>query len=90
MPRLDRYFSTLYRSLLRLKPEGRGPPGQDKISEAESKNIRRRILAREDGTEEVVEEWEFESLLDYTMTKRTCTTLSNGNTIPRPDNPPMT
>ena len=57
-------FPVFHNSLLRPKPETKGLPGQDKINKAESKNIRGRVLEREDGTEEVVEKWEFESLLD--------------------------
>ena len=39
--------------------------GQNRINEAESKNIKGRILEREDESDEVVVKWEFENLLDY-------------------------
>ena len=64
LPEGMRIFPVFHNSLLRPKPETEGLPGQDKINKAESKNIRGRVLEREDGTEEVVEKWEFESLLD--------------------------
>jgi hypothetical protein len=47
--------------LLRPKTTSAGLPA---INEAESRNIRGRILEREDGTVEPVEKWEFDKLLD--------------------------
>ena len=64
LPEGMKIFPVFHHSLLRPKANGRPLPGQDEINTAESKNIRGRILEREDGTEEVVEKWEFESLLD--------------------------
>jgi hypothetical protein len=46
------------------KSTAAGLPGQDLINEAESKNIRGRILERDDETGEVEEKWEFEKILD--------------------------
>jgi hypothetical protein len=57
-------FPVFHNSLLRPKRSVKGLPGQDKINDAESRNIRGRVLEREDGAEEVVEKWEFEKLLD--------------------------
>jgi hypothetical protein len=60
-------FPVFHNSLLRPKSDSNGLPGQDTINEAESRNIRGRILEREDsrdGTDEIVEKWEFEKLLD--------------------------
>ena len=57
-------FPVFHNSLLRPKHEDSGLPGQDQINEAESKNIKGRILEREDGTDEVIEKREFEKLLD--------------------------
>jgi hypothetical protein len=64
LPEGMKIFPVFHNSLLRPKAKGRPLPGQNEINTAESKNIRGRILEREDSTEEVVEKWEFESLLD--------------------------
>ena len=57
-------FPVFHNSLLRPKSDGNGLPGQKVINEAESRYIRGRILGREDGTDEIIEKWEFEELLD--------------------------
>jgi hypothetical protein len=60
-------FLVFHNSLLRPGSDSNGLPGQNIINEAESRNIRGRILEREDsgdGTDEIVEKWEFEELLD--------------------------
>ena len=64
LPEGMKIFPVFHNSLLRPKHHTKGLAGQDKINEAESKNIRGRVLEREDGTEEVVAKWEFEGLLD--------------------------
>lgn len=57
-------FPVFHTSLLQPYNEDRRFPTQDKINEAESRHLRGRILEREDGTEELVAKWEFETLLD--------------------------
>ena len=42
-----------------------GLPGQKQINEAESRNIRGRVLERDDDITEIVEKQEFEGILDY-------------------------
>jgi hypothetical protein len=69
-------FPVFHNSLLRPKTD-------DLINEAESRNIRGRILERDDETEEVVEKWEFEALI----IKRGYTTSSNGGTTSQHDSP---
>jgi hypothetical protein len=64
LPPSMRIFPVFHNSLLRAKPPGNGLPGQIKINEAESRNLRGRVLERDDETEELVEKWEFESILD--------------------------
>jgi hypothetical protein len=64
LPANMKIFPVFHNSLLCPKNEDSGLPVQDRINEAESKNIKGRILEREDGTDEVVEKWEFEKLLD--------------------------
>ena len=64
LPKGMKIFPVFHNSLLRPKSDAKGLPGQDRINEAESKNTRGRVLEREDGTEELVMKWEFESLLD--------------------------
>lgn len=64
LPEEMKIFPVFHNSLLRAKPPGPGLPGQDRINEAESKNIRGRILERDDETNEVTEKWEFDGLLD--------------------------
>jgi hypothetical protein len=64
LPERMKIFPVFHHSLLRPGSNSRGLPGQELINEAESKNVRGRILEREDGTDEVVEKWEFEDLLD--------------------------
>ena len=64
LPDHMKIFPVFHNSLLRPKTNGQGLKGQDLINEAESRNIRGRILERDDETEEVVEKWEFEALLD--------------------------
>lgn len=57
-------FPVFYTSLLRPYNGTPGLPGQDRINDAEACNTRGRVLEREDGTNEVVERWEFEGILD--------------------------
>jgi hypothetical protein len=57
-------FPVFHHSLLPPKSNSPSLPDQKLINEAESRNIRGQILEREDGTDEVVEKWEFEDLLD--------------------------
>jgi hypothetical protein len=60
-------FLVFHNSLLRPKSDSNGLPGQDAINEAKSWNIRGRILEQKDSknrTNEIVEKWEFEDLLD--------------------------
>ena len=64
LPEGIKIFPVFHNSLLRPKPDAKGLPGQDRINEAESKITRGRVLERENGTEELVVKWEFESLLD--------------------------
>jgi hypothetical protein len=59
-----RIFPVFHNHLLQPKTSSAGLAGQAAINEAESRNIRGRILEREDGTVEPVEKWEFEKLLD--------------------------
>ena len=59
-----RIFPVFHNHLLRPKTTSAGLPGQAAINEAESRNIRGRILEREDGATEPVEKWEFDKLLD--------------------------
>jgi RNase H-like domain found in reverse transcriptase/Reverse transcriptase (RNA-dependent DNA polymerase)/Integrase zinc binding domain len=64
LPEGMKIFPVFHNSLLRPKPEADGLPGQDRINEAESKNIRGRVLERDDETGELVEKWLFDGLLD--------------------------
>ena len=64
LPKEIKVFPVFYNSLLRASPKTEGLPSQDRINKAESKNIRGRILEREDGSDEVVVKWEFENILD--------------------------
>jgi hypothetical protein len=64
LPEQMKVFPVFHNSLLRPHSEEKGFPGQDKINNAESRHLRGRVLEREDGTDEVVEKWEFEELLD--------------------------
>ena len=64
LPEDMKIFPVFHNSLLRPKSDGNGLPGQKVINEAESRHIRGRILEREDGTDEIIEKWEFEELLD--------------------------
>jgi hypothetical protein len=57
-------FPIFHNSLLRPGGEGNGLLGQNLINKAKSKNIKGRILQREDRTNKVIEKWEFEELLD--------------------------
>lgn len=69
LPEDIRIFPVFHTSLLYKKTDSTGLVGQDTINEAESRNTRGRILEREDGTDEVVETWEFENLLDCKATQ---------------------
>ena len=64
LPDSVRLFPVFHNHLLRPKATSAGLPGQAAINEAESRNIRGRILEREDGAIEPVEKWEFDKLLD--------------------------
>ena len=64
LPPNMKIFPVFHNSLLRPRNRTAGFPGQQQINEAESRHLRGRILEREDGTEEIVEKWEFETLLD--------------------------
>jgi hypothetical protein len=64
LPQRMKIFPVFHTSLLRPYTSMPGLPGQDRINEAESRNTRGRVLEREDGTNEVVERWEFEGILD--------------------------
>lgn len=64
LPEGIRIFPVFHHSLLRPATEEPGLRGQDKINETESRNIRGRVLERDDDTDEVVEKWEFDRLLD--------------------------
>lgn len=64
LPEGMKVFPVFHTSLLRPRPLTEGLPGQALINEAESKNTRGRILERDDETDEIVEKWEFEDLLD--------------------------
>jgi hypothetical protein len=64
VPEGMRIFPVFHTSLLRPKPSATGLPGQAEINESESRNIRGRVLERDDGTEELVERWEFEAVQD--------------------------
>ncbi|KAI0994647.1 hypothetical protein K3495_g13534 [Podosphaera aphanis] len=64
LPKGIRIFPILYASLFRRKdPDATGPPGQGDINGAKSKNIRGRVLERDDSETEV-ERWEFTDILD--------------------------
>jgi len=55
LPSDVRIFPVFHTSLLRLHSAALGLPGQQAINVAESKNIRGRILERDDNTDEVIE-----------------------------------
>jgi hypothetical protein len=59
-----RIFPVFHNSLLRSAKLQLALPGQNLINDAESRYIKGRILIREDGEEEIVEKWEFDSILD--------------------------
>ena len=69
LPDRTRVFPVFHTSLLRpvaTNDDGIriSLPGQDAINESESKNIKGRILERDDATNETITKWEFEGLLD--------------------------
>lgn len=64
LPPNMKIFPVFHNSLLRPHKQAAGLPGQQQINEAESRHLRGRVLEREDGTDEMVEKWEFEALLD--------------------------
>jgi hypothetical protein len=64
LPPNIKVFPVFHNSLLRPCKRAVGLPGQRQINEAESRHLRGRILERDDDTDEMVEKWEFEALLD--------------------------
>ena len=63
LPNCLRIFPVFHHSLLRPY---NGNPSQPQrlINEAERRNVRGRVLERDDDTDEVIEKWEFERILD--------------------------
>jgi transposase InsO family protein len=57
-------FPVFHNSLLRPHTNVPALPGQDAINKAESRNLRGRILTRDDETHEIEERWEFDNVLD--------------------------
>jgi hypothetical protein len=64
LPPNIKVFPVFHNSLLRPCKRAVGLPGQRQINEAESRHLRGRILERDHDTDEMVEKWEFEALLD--------------------------
>ena len=64
LPAEMKIFPVFHNSLLLPKQPTDGLPGQKLINEAESRRLRGRILERDDDTQEIVEKWTFESILD--------------------------
>jgi hypothetical protein len=59
-----RIFPVFHNSLLRSAELQLALPGQDLINDAKLRYVKERILTREDKEEEIVEKWEFDSILD--------------------------
>jgi hypothetical protein len=59
-----RIFPVFHNSLLRSAEFQLVLPGQDLINDAESRYVKGRILIRKDKEKEIVEKWEFDSILD--------------------------
>ncbi|KAF2745771.1 hypothetical protein M011DRAFT_478562 [Sporormia fimetaria CBS 119925] len=57
-------FPVFHNSLLLPKQSTDGLPGQKLINEAGSRRLRGRVLERDDDTQETVEQWTFETILD--------------------------
>ena len=64
LPASMKIFPVFHNSLLKPHNGSRGLAGQQQINEAESRHLRRRVLEREDGTEELTERWEFDAILN--------------------------
>jgi hypothetical protein len=64
LPENVKIYPVFHNSLLRSKPNAKGLVGQDAINTAETRNVRGRVLEREDGETEPTEKWEFVDLLD--------------------------
>jgi hypothetical protein len=64
LPPEYRVFPVFHHSLLQHAPASPGLHGQAEINAAESRNLRGRILSRNDETDEIEERWEFDNLLD--------------------------
>ncbi|MDB5911071.1 MAG: hypothetical protein JWP34_5188, partial [Massilia sp.] len=63
LPDTMRIFPVFHTSLLRHHTST-GLTGQQQINEAESRNIRGRVLERDDETEDTIVKWEFEGIAD--------------------------
>jgi hypothetical protein len=64
LPEGVKIFPVFHNSLLRPLHDSKGLPGQERINEAEARRNLGRVLERDDGTNEVVEKWEFERIED--------------------------
>ncbi|KAF2196470.1 hypothetical protein GQ43DRAFT_338270, partial [Delitschia confertaspora ATCC 74209] len=64
LPANIKNFPIFHNSLLRPHSEARGLLGQHTINTVESQHLRSCILEKEDGSEEIVEKWEFDKLLN--------------------------
>ena len=64
LPAGMRIYPVFHNSLLVPKNQAKGLPGQSTINEAESRHLQGRVLERDDDTEEIVEKWYFEKILD--------------------------
>jgi hypothetical protein len=59
-----RIFPVFHNSLLRPIEFQLALPGQNLINNAELRHVKRRILTKEDEKQEIVEKWEFDSILN--------------------------
>jgi hypothetical protein len=64
LPNSMRIFPVFYNSLLRLAKLQLALLGQNLINDAKSRYIKERIFTREDKKQEIVEKWEFNSILN--------------------------
>jgi hypothetical protein len=64
LPDSMRIFPVFYNSLLRSIELQLALPGQNLINDAKSRYVKRRILTRKDEKKEIVEKWEFDSILN--------------------------